>query len=218
MDEVEAPDEEPSGTVPCPECGKQFNPRGLGLHRARAHGYRAGDGNGAPPRGPRTQRLDQPPRIDLVLEEHLLVESLSMMGMYMMAPLPHTGLTIVTRAGERSIEVPGQEQPIKRKGIAATLMEYGKRDPRILRAIVRFNALMHGGETIELAMSLGAAVAVDIHAVDPHMAIPIPGAPDGAAIEPIMALIPDVVMQVEADREAAGIPPADMGGGVEEPV
>lgn len=187
--------------VACPECGKLVNPRGLGLHRAHAHGYRAGEDDGAPrQRGRRTMRADKQPSVDLAEEQDRLVTSLATMGMFVSAVLPHTGITLVSRAADRDLELPipgAAPQKVHKKGISTVVMEYARRDVRVLQAVVRFNQLMHAGDAVELLMSVAAAVAVDTHLVDPHLHIPMPGAPPGVEIRPVEALIGDVVQQVE---------------------
>lgn len=205
--------------VACPECGKYVSSRGLGLHRARAHGYRAGDDDGSPRRrGRQTMRTDKQPPVDLAEEQDRLVTSLATMGMFVSAVLPHTGITLVSRAADRVLELPipgaAEPQKVRKKGISTVVMEYAKRDARVLQAVVRFNALMHAGDAVELAMSVAAAVAVDTRLVDPHLHIPMPGAPPGVEIRPVEALIGDVVQQVEMQF---GVAPEPEEGPVPEP-
>jgi hypothetical protein len=204
---------DPDG-VACPICGKVVKRKGLGLHMANGHGVKSdgspsGNSNG---RGPRnTQRLDAPATVDLADEEERLGESIATMGMYFLPLMPHTGLVMISRAGDRELNIPGQPKPIKKRGLASVVMDYAKRDKRVLRAVVRFNNFMHAGDAAELALSIGAAVAVDIGRVDPHIAIPMPGAPEGVPpMKPIEMLIGDVVAQVESDNphwpEGEGVP------------
>lgn len=182
----------------CPVCGKEISSRGLGLHMAKAHGHQRRDESAGRGRGrARNVRLDQPPSINVQEETDRLVTSLATVGTFMVPFLPHLGLTLISRAGDRELQVPNAK-PVRKRGIASVVMSYAEHDPRIMRGVVRFNDIVQGSDAIELAASLGAAVAVDTHLVDPHLGIRLPGVPDELCPRPIEALIGDVVAQVEA--------------------
>ena len=179
------------GRETCPICG--FRAKRLDVHMKK-HAAQGANGNG---RG-RSVRLDTNRQsVSPQEEEDRLVESLTTVGMFVAPILPHTGLTVISRAGDREIPIPNAK-PVHKRGIASVMVDYGKRDPRFMRAIVRFNNLMHGGDAFELAASLAAAVAVDAHRVSPHLALPIPGVPAEAQPQPVMMLIGDVVQDVES--------------------
>lgn len=184
------------GREECPICG--FRAKRLDVHMKKheANGSApAGSSNGRG--GGRTVRLDtNSQRVNVAEEEERLVQSLVTVGMFVAPIVPHTGLTIVSRAPDRQIPIPNAA-PVQKRGIASIAIEYGKRDPRIMRGIVRFNNLMHGGDAFELAASLAAAVAVDVHLVDPHLELPVPGVPAEVRPQPVMMLIGDVVMDIE---------------------
>lgn len=212
MTDIPGLDAEPledDGREPCPICG--FRAKNLAAHMRRHESARSSNGRSSTPnsRAGRSDRvrLDRPaPTISLAEETDRLVESLATLGSFALPVAPHTGLTIISRAGDREIQPQGAAKPIHKAGIATVVMGYAQRDPRIMRAVVRFNNFMHAGEGMELIMSVGAAVAVDVKAVNPHMAIPLPGAPEGVELRPIEGLIGDVVAQVEAQYGPAPEP------------
>lgn len=183
-------------TRTCPICGKEMSSRGIGLHMAKAHGHQRRDGESSRRRG-RNVRLDQPPQVNIQEETDRLVTSLATIGTFVAPFAPHLGLTLISRAGDRELQVPNAK-PVRKRGIASVVMSYAEHDPRIMRGVVRFNDIVQGSDAIELVASLGAAAAVDAHLVDPHLGIRLPGVPDELCPRPIEALIGDVVAQVEA--------------------
>lgn len=203
LDEFEDVATADDGREECPICG--FRAKNLGAHMKKhenqANGSSAGGGR------QRTARLDRPASVNLREEEEKLVQSLAMVGMFITPLIPHTGLTIISRAPDREIAVPNAKPVIKR-GIASILIDYGKCDTRVMKAIVRFNMIMQGGDALELVASIGAAVAVDVRLVSPDLALPVPGVPEEALPRPIHMLIGDVVEQV---REARGEVPQHEG-------
>lgn len=214
MAEDEGPDEESSadGRFICPECGDRFGtPRGLGRHRSLKHGVPGQKASRAQAQQ-RTARTDEGarPSVNLAAENDRLVESLSLAGIYLSVVLPHTGVTLISRTPDRQVVMAEGAEPIRKRGIASVVMEYAAQDPRVLRAVVRFNNLMHAGDALELAMSLAAAVAVDVHAVPAHLEIPMPGMP-GMSVRPVEALIGDVIEKVEAQFPGREEEPAEAG-------
>lgn len=188
------------GREPCPICG--FRAKNLSVHMRKHEANGSAPSDTPPPQRARSRDrvpLNRAPSVSISEETDRLVQSLALLSTFMLPVLPHTSITLMSRAGDRVIEVEGAK-PIPKKGIATVVMGYAQRDPRVMRAVVRFNNLMTAGEGMELAMSLGAAVAVDAHLVDPHLtiAMPVPGLPGGMEYRPIEGLIGDVVAEVES--------------------
>lgn len=190
---------DPEG-VACPECGRFFTRQGLSLHRYRIHKVGGKDDSNGRPRG-RVRLDDSTPRVDLGREIDRTVESLATIGMMAYPFIPHVGAFIVSRAGKWEQTIPGQEKAVPKKGIATIWGEYAERDPRILRAMVRFNNLVHGSDVLELGIGFGMAAAVDVHVVSPDLAVRLPGMPpEMPPMQPIRMFIGDVIDQVAADR------------------
>lgn len=184
---------EPETDAVCPDCGAEFGSRiALGMHRRREHGV---EGQAAAARrkaaGKGRERISRPTstkQISLKGVEDKFVSNVAFVGNLVTIFAAHTGITMVSRA--------------PRTG--AVIMGYAAKDERILKAVMRFNAVFEGGEAAELLLQHGAAVAVDLHVVDPHLQLQLPFMP--VPMEPVAMLIGDVVEQVDqikAEAEAA---------------
>lgn len=227
-----SPDE--TGGFTCPNCGEiTSTQRGMSQHRAKVHGIlsptssrqreagRERSAGAAPPR----PRLELSERDQLALRDRL-IGHLAMIGGFVAAVAPHTGLTLVSRAVDRELEIrgpdgvplvdpEGREQTVRRRGIATILLDYGRRDSRVMRGLLAFDRMMEAGDEITLVAELAAAVAVDTGRVDPHEGIGLPGTP--IRIAPGL-LIGDIIEQVEEAMAAQAItsPDRQASGGAEE--
>lgn len=205
--------EDAPASYPCPDCGETMSTqRGLSQHRAKVHGVfsatssrqrevgRERSAGAAPPR-PRPE-LSEREQTEL---RDRLIGHFAMIGGFLAAIAPHTGLTLVSRAVDRELEIKGPDGQslsdpegrtltVRRRGIATILLDYGRRDHRIMRGLLAFDRLMEAGDEVELVASLAAAVAVDTGRVDPHEGIGLPGTPIRIAPD---LLIGDVIAQVE---------------------
>jgi hypothetical protein len=205
-------------TYSCPDCDKDGfqSMHGLNTHRK----FRHGTGPLSEPAKARTatggRGAAAATEAHIRAQRDMLVTNLSLAGMLVGSVLPHTGLTIVTRAADRPILDPNTNQqltvdgvPQVKRGIASVVMELAQRDERILFAVERFNRIFAVSDGVELLLSVGAAVAADV-GVDPNLEIP--AGPLGT-IQPIRQLIPDVVDVIEEMREEEGA----QGGQGEQP-
>jgi uncharacterized C2H2 Zn-finger protein len=169
---------EGEGDLPCPDCDRKFETRrSLAQHRRQAHvGERRKSG------------AHDVVTIALESERGPLVENMATVGTGVAMFLPHTGLTVVSRAAVT----------------ADALIEVASRDRRLAIAIRRFNQFFKSGELVQVAISLGAAAAVDLGVLDPHLAIEVGPFTGELAIRPVEGLIGDVVAQVEKARRRQG--------------
>jgi ketosteroid isomerase-like protein len=196
--EPEAPTQqrETTGEFACPDCDRSFASRqGLYLHRVGKHGYV----RDTPGRGPAAAKLGKtrpgaPANIDLDEQRDLLISNMVTMGTMVSAMFPHTGLTIMSRAADRKLPTMPDEPAKYAPGMATVIMGYAKQDPRILRGVLWYNRIFEGGAVVQLAASVGAALATDLRLVDPHLAL-MPGTP--MEFRPVEMMIGDVVAQIE---------------------
>lgn len=138
-----------------------------------------------------------------------LVSDFVMIGSLISMLLPHTGITLVSRSVDhemlvngpdgRPLRDKGKQVTVQRRGIATILIGYARRDERIARGVLAFHRLCSAQDELQIAAELGAAVAVDTGRVDPHKGVQVPGTPIRLSPE---LLIPDVIAQVDAMREA----------------
>lgn len=140
---------------------------------------------------------------DLVVEAVVgkTVANLQVIGGYVSIIFPHTGLAIAGVPGERESDPP----IVQSRAIIAgrVLAKWAQRDERVLKALDRFNALFETSEAVELAAGIGAAVAVDVGLVDPHLAVEVGPFTGDRAIQPVRAVIGDVVDYVDGLRQEA---------------
>jgi hypothetical protein len=193
---------ESESTFPCDECDfVASSRRGLAQHK-RSHA--------APQRASR-----EPARVapsDLLVEEVVgkTVANLQVVGGYLSIVLPHTGLAIAGVPGER----PGDPPIVQSRAVLAgtVLGQWARRDDRVLQALARFNRLFETSEVVELAVGLSAAVAVDVGAVPADLAVEVGPFVGDRAIQPVRAVIGDVVDYV---RTLQPPPPEPNGRRVE---
>ena len=205
-------EEQGSDSFACPDCDMVAQTRrGLSQHRAKVHGILSPTSSRQRDSGPRPSEPPRPIRMELSEADQgelrdRLIGHFAMIGGFIAAFAPHTGLTLVSRAVDREDGVRGPDgreladasgRPIrlKHRGIATILLDYGRRDPRIMRGLLAFDRLMAAQDEVEIVAQLAAAVAVDTGRVDPHEGIGLPGTPIRLAPD---LLIPDVVAEVEA--------------------
>lgn len=130
------------------------------------------------------------------------VANLQVLGGYLSMVLPHTGIAIAGVPGEREGDPPIVQS---RAAVAGNVLElWAKRDARVLAALGRFNQLFETSAVVELAAGIGAAVAVDLGAVPADLAVEIGPFAGENAIQPVRAVIGDVIDFVGAMRQQAG--------------
>lgn len=175
----------------CDECEERFPSKASLAQHKRKHG----------PARTRAKPAATPAPGDLVAEAVIgkAVANLQVIGGYLSIVLPHTGLAIAGVPGEQ----PDDPPVVQSRAVLAgrVLEQWARRDERVLRALDRFNALFETSEAIELGASLGAAVAVDVGVVDPQLSIEVGPFQGERAIQPVRAVIGDVVDYVGAIRE-----------------
>lgn len=174
----------------CPDCGAGPFKNRLGLAQHRRW-HKAPDARPGPTPAPS----------EVVVAEVIgkTVANLQVIGGYVSIVLPHTGLTLAGVPGERE----GDPPIVQSRAIIAgrVLEKWAMRDERVLKALDRFNALFETSEVVELAAGLAAAVAVDVGAVPADLAIEIGPFVGAQAIQPVRAVIGDVIGYVELVRQ-----------------
>lgn len=198
----------PVGTERCdhPGCGAgPFSRRGLAIHKRLKHGT----GADTPPDdrvAARRESVGVRPKVPasepaLLEEGRKLVKNLAFLCPFVMMVLPVTGMTILSRLGDRPAHDPLTGKPIMvdgvhqtKRGIGSVVMDYARQDERILEGIRKFNQFFELEDAVELAASIGAAAAVDVMGVDPHIGLNL--GPLGE-VRPIESLIGDVVAELE---------------------
>ena len=180
----------------CATCGKgpYTSERNLAAHVKSAHGEGAARSRERNAARPAARTLG-----DAAVREVIgkTVANLITIGGYVTILAPHTGLAL---AGVPTAD--GASWVVRSRAVqAGDLLEaHAKRDPRVLVALQRFNGFFEGSAAAELALSMGAAVAVDAGLVDPHMSLEIGPFTGENAIRPVEAVIGDVIAEVDRLR------------------
>ncbi|HYR17898.1 MAG TPA: C2H2-type zinc finger protein [Myxococcales bacterium] len=179
----------------CADCGTPFRTKaGLAQHRRHTH---AASARTAPPTQP----------ADALVAEVIgkTVANLQVMGGYLAVVLPHTGVALMGVPHPESTEARPLPDVVQSRAAMAgnVLAKLARRDERVLAALNRFNQLFETSEVVELAAGLGAAVAVDVGAVPADLAIEVGPFTGTGAIQPVRAIIGDVVDYVAAARAQA---------------
>jgi len=117
---------------------------------------------------------------------------------FLMPVAPYTAVTI---AGVPDPENEGAMLVQSRAEMAGrVLLEHAKRNPRVLRAIARFNQLFQSVELVEIVGSVVAAGAVDAHVIEPDATIALPGGAQMSILAPVLG---DTIAYIAGQEEMA---------------
>lgn len=220
----------------CPECSKEFDKPGpMVFHRIAVHGYKAKGKSKAG--SSRTKTGGGPPARSMPLEAEVaaVVEAAvgnlrGVGGLLKLSVAPHTGTAImgveVPAGTEGAFQIPGALGEdakrwwlVKSRAVMAgpVVFEQAKRDPRIFQILRSFNRAFELGAGVEVLAGVAAAAAVDA-GVPPEFGVMLGRIP----LQPIPAIIPDVLEWVELERVeearlAGGSAPREAGSNGAQP-
>ena len=139
--------------------------------------------------------------VDLVAKEVIdtAVANVKGLCLYLAPFAPYAAITLMGAQDESGAELVRSRAEMAGR----VLLRQAENDPRIVRAVARFNRLFESVEAVEVIGAVGASVAVDAKLVDPHLRIRY-GPVEFPILEPVIG---DTIAFIDAQKEAQGVMP-----------